>query len=123
MTDPTDPTDPFGAVDTARVAAAHDVSEATLTDALAAVQTAAAAPTVPAVVYDYRQAFRADPLVARHGDAHFLAVPPRVWPEFGATLSLADATLAACRAVHAAAFDALGADPPGGEREPLVLVG
>ena len=123
-----DPTDPFTAADTGRVAAAHDVPETALSDALAAVQTAAAAPTVAAVVYDYRQAFRTDPLVARHGDAHFLAVPPRVWPEFAATLSLSDATLAACRGVHAAAFDALEADAlgsgdAGDDREPLVLVG
>lgn len=122
MTDPTDtvePTDPFAAVDTARVAADHGVSEATLADALAAVQDAAATPTVSALVYDYRQAFQTDPLVARHGDAHYLAVPARVWPEFAATLSLSDETLAACRAAHAVAFRVV--DEPPGDREPLVF--
>ncbi|MEZ3142585.1 hypothetical protein [Halobaculum sp. MBLA0143] len=116
----TDPTDPFAAVDTARVAADHGVAEPTLADALAAVRDAAAAPTVPALVYDYRQAFQTDPLVARHGDTHYLAVPERVWPEFAATLSLSDATLAACRAAHAAAFRVV--EEPPDDHEPLVLV-
>ncbi len=104
------------------VVADDGVDEATLRDALSAVQTAMEPLAVADLVFEYRRAFETDPLVARHGDAYYLAVPPRVWAEFADVLELAEPVVGACRAVHADRFRAVTGTPPDG-RAPLVLVG
>jgi len=112
-----DPAQPFETV-----TADDSVDEARLRDALSAVQTAVEPLTVADIVFEYRQTFATDPLTARHDDAYYLAVPPRVWSEFADVVGLADPVVDACRAVHADRFRAVAGTPPGG-REPLVLVG
>ncbi len=140
---PVDPTAPFAAVDTAAVSQSVDLSPETLTAALARVQESVRGlPSVPDVVYEYRRAFRTDPLVAHHGDAYYLRVPSRVWPEFADAAELSATELDACRTVHEAAFHAVvtehdalarshrgeassssdGETPLADDREPLVLV-
>ncbi len=113
-----DPTRPF---ETVALASVDGVSEPTLRDALAAVQTAMEPLAVADIVFEYRRTFEPDPLVARHGDAYYLAVPPRVWPEFAGVLELAAPVVDACRTVHADCFRAV-VDDPTNDREPLVLV-
>ena len=113
-----DPTRPF---ETVALASVDGVSEPTLRDALAAVQTAMEPLAVADIVFEYRRTFEPDPLVARHGDAYYLAVPPRVWPEFAGVLEFAEPVVDACRTVHADCFRAV-ADDPTDDREPLVLV-
>lgn len=112
-----DPAHPFETV-----AADDGVCEATLRDALSAVQTAMEPLAVADIVFEYRRTFETDPLVARHDDAYYLAVPPRVWSEFADVLELAEPVVDACRAVHADRFRTVAGSPPDG-REPLVLVG
>ncbi|WP_313694616.1 hypothetical protein [Halorarum halobium] len=80
-------------------------------------------PGVTDLVFEYRRSFSHDPLVAREGDVHYLLVPPRVWPEFGAAIDGGDAELAALRALHERAFDAGTDVVDRGDWEPLVLVG
>jgi hypothetical protein len=112
--DPAHPFETVGAVD--------GVCEATLRDALSSLQAAVEPLAVADIVFEYRRTFETDPLVARHGDAYYLAVPPRVWSEFVDVLELAEPVVDACRAVHADRFRAVAGTLPGG-REPLVLVG
>jgi hypothetical protein len=114
-----DPARPFATVSPSDT---DSVDETTLRDALSAVQTVVEPLAVADIVFEYRQTFETDPLTARHGDAYYLAVPPRVWPEFVDVLELPPSVADACRAVHADRFHAVVGTPPD-EREPLVLVG
>jgi hypothetical protein len=109
-----DESDPFAAVDRAAVAADHGLAGSDLDAALARVHEAVADyPGIADLVYEYRRAFRVDPLVARHGDSYYLLVPAHVWPEFADAADLSDAELAACEAVHARAFRASVGDGTG----------
>lgn len=113
---PVDPAAPFAGV-TGR-------APERLAPALAAIQAAVReSPSVADVVYEYRRAFPADPLVERHGDAYYLAVPAHVWPEFASATNLDRETCDDCRRVHAAAFRAVVGEQPAADTDPLVLVG
>lgn len=120
----TDPTAPFDrSFD--RIAASHgftDAELAALVDRM--TERVRSYPGVHDLVYEYRRAFREDPLAARHGDAYYLCVPPRVWPEFADRVGFTDAELAAARRVHREAFEAAVSEPPDGpsDHDPLVLV-
>jgi len=67
----------------ARVAADAGVSEAALREAAASVQSTleASGRSVDGLVYEWRQAFRDDPLVERRPDAWLVRVPDRVWAD------------------------------------------
>lgn len=113
---PVDPAAPFAGV--------TDRAPERLATALAAIQAAVReSPSVADVVYEYRRAFPADPLIERHGDAYYLAVPSHVWPEFATAAELDERTRDDCQRVHAAVFRAVVGEAPAAEREPLVLVG
>jgi len=57
-------------------------------------------PGVDDIVYEWRKAFRTDPLVERRPDRYVLATPAHVWPEFGDHLDLDDDERTALEAVH-----------------------
>ncbi|MUV59509.1 hypothetical protein [Halobacterium sp. CBA1126] len=92
---------PFDDETLARVAADTDVEQAALREAAAAVQsTLSTFPgrTVDGLVYEWRQAVRADPLVERRPDAWVLRVPDHVWVDVrdraGVSEDVVDALLA-----------------------------
>lgn len=129
MVDPTNPFETAHAADERGVVPAdeHELSPATLADALARIgESVRDYPGIHDLVYEYRRAFRFDPLVARHGDAYYCCVPPRVWPEFADAADLSDAERTACLAVHdrivhrVVGSDALDGYPE--DHDPLVLV-
>ncbi len=75
---------PFDDQTVARVAADNDVTEAALREAAASVQAMLAdypGRSIDGLVYEWRQAFRDDPLVERRPDAWILRVPERVWAD------------------------------------------
>lgn len=120
----TDPTAPFAELDLSGVAAAHDLTTDALADALRRVQSSVREyPGVADLVFEYRRAFTVDPLVARHGDAYYLLVPPRVWPEYATAASLSEDERTACRVVHERAFRVVESDTDTADWDPLVLVG
>jgi len=92
----------------AAVAADAAVSEETLRESLVALQSLASdAPgveTVDDLVYEWRRAFREDPLVERTAEAYYLVVPARVWADFANRLGWGAETREAVEAAHAAAF-------------------
>lgn len=118
-----DPAAPFEASFPA-IAADHGLASEELSAALDRLTAAVATyPGVHDLVYEYRRNFRLDPLVARHGPAYYLRVPPRVWAEFADRVELSESELAACRAVHAAVLQATTEpDDHPADHEPLVLV-
>ncbi|AHG05299.1 hypothetical protein HALDL1_10965 [Halobacterium sp. DL1] len=68
----------------AQVASTLGVSESGLASAAASVQAAVddyPGTTVDGLVYEWRQAFREDPLVERTGARWVLRVPERVWED------------------------------------------
>ncbi len=73
---------------------------------------------VDGLVYEWRQSLFEDPLDAQDGDTYYLAVPRRVWADFGRRLDLTEAELAALRGVHDRAFRTERGEPEG---EALVL--
>jgi hypothetical protein len=75
---------PFDDQTVARVAADSDVTEVELREAAESVQATLAdypGRSVDGLVYEWRQAFRDDPLVERRPDAWLLRVPERVWTD------------------------------------------
>ncbi|MFB6269959.1 MAG: hypothetical protein ABEH83_08455 [Halobacterium sp.] len=75
---------PFSDETVSAVAADADVSESALREAAVAVQATLAdypGRTVDGLVYEWRQAFRVDPLIERRPDAWVLRVPERVWAD------------------------------------------
>lgn len=120
----TDPATPFEQ-SFADTAADHGIDTEQLQTALDRVAASVREyPGVHDLVYEYRRAFRYDPLVVRYGDAYYLQVPPRVWPEFVTAAELSTTEATACRAVHARLFDAVVSEPSNypDDYEPLVLV-
>jgi len=73
---------------------------------------------VDGLVYEWRQSLFEDPLDAQDPDTYYLAVPRRVWADFGRRLELSEGELDALRAVHDRTFRAERGAPDG---EPLVL--
>jgi len=57
-------------------------------------------PGVDDIVYEWRNQFHQDPLVHRTESVYVLAIQPHVWDEFGDSLGVTDAELAALRALH-----------------------
>jgi len=104
------------------VAAERDVSADRLDAALAALQDLASdSPGVESVedlVYEWRNAFRDDPLVERTAETYYLTVDERVWRDFASRLDWSDAERDAVEAAHAAAFAAEHDDTAS---RPLVL--
>jgi hypothetical protein len=73
---------------------------------------------VDGLVYEWRQSPFEDPLVEQDATVYYLAVPGRVWRDFGERMGLGADDLAALRAVHDRQYrDAVG-DP---DAEPLIL--
>ncbi|GGL22102.1 hypothetical protein GCM10009037_01820 [Halarchaeum grantii] len=99
---------PVSRATVADVAADTDLSADALRAALGDLQSLASdSPGVASVddlVYEWRTAFRDDPLVERTPDAYHLAVPARVWADFAERLDWSDAERDAVEAVHTAAF-------------------
>jgi hypothetical protein len=117
-----DPERPFETLSLSEFTTA-DSNGTELSDALVRVQsTVREYPGVDDIVYEYRRAFQFDPLVARHGEAYYLLVPPHVWPEYATAADLSEHELAACRRVHDRVFHAVIADAETADYEPLVLV-
>lgn len=116
---------PFASETVERVAAERSIDAAALAAAVRDVQAAAERYVgVDGLVYEWRTAFRADPLVARSETAYVLRVEPRVWAEFADHGGLTDEATGAVKAVHAAtAADCGDADEAdeAGDDEPLVL--
>lgn len=107
------------------VAANRDVSTDLLETELAAFQDLASdSPGVESVedlVYEWRNAFRDDPLVERTSDAYYLAVGERVWRDFAARLDWDAAVREAVQAAHERALEAALGDEVDDERFALVL--
>jgi hypothetical protein len=57
-------------------------------------------PGVDDIVYEWRNYFHRDPLLARAEDAYYLALPDHVWDEFADDLGLGETERAAVVAVH-----------------------
>ncbi|MFC7154890.1 hypothetical protein ACFQPA_05400 [Halomarina halobia] len=91
----------FDAAVVARIADAEDLSVDALWDGLRAVQDAAARHVgIDGLVYEWRTAFREDPLVARTPEAYALLVEPRVWDDFADRCGFDDRIRGAVMAVH-----------------------
>ncbi|WP_435096231.1 hypothetical protein [Halarchaeum sp. P4] len=122
MSEP-NPETPVSRATVEAVAADAPLSVADLSDALGALQSLASdSPGVESVddlVYEWRTAFRDDPLVERTSDAYYLSVSGRVWADFADRLDWSDEERAAAEAAHAAAFTDDQADDV--EDVPLVL--
>lgn len=73
---------------------------------------------VDGLVYEWRQSLFEDPLAEQDATIYYLAVPERVWRDFGERMGLEAGELTALRALHDRQFrDAVG-DP---DAEPLIL--
>lgn len=57
-------------------------------------------PGVDNIVYEWRNHFHRDPLLARTDESYYLALPEHVWDEFADSLGATDRELAALIAVH-----------------------
>jgi len=68
---------------------------------------------VDGLVYEWRQSLFDDPLAVQDTETYYLAVPERVWVDFGERLGFSNAELAALRAVHDRQFRAAHGDPDG----------
>lgn len=99
---------PVSSATVSDVAADADLSADALRAALGELQSLASdSPGVASVddlVYEWRTAFRDDPLVERTPDAYYLAVPARVWADFAERLDWSDAERDAVETAHVAAF-------------------
>lgn len=85
-----------------RVADERPVSHGELADALERLQTTAERHIgVDGLVYDWRNAFEADPVLDRRADAYELVVEPAVWRDFANRCEFDDQLLRAVMAVHA----------------------
>ncbi|NIB99462.1 hypothetical protein [Halobacterium sp. R2-5] len=110
---------PFDDETVAHVAAGSGVATEALREAAEDVQaTIGDYPglTVDGLVYEWRQAFRDDPLVERRPDAWVLSVPERVWVDVCERAEISEETAAALAALYATEVE--------GERDgvPLVLL-
>lgn len=85
----------------AETATDHDLAESKLAD-LARTHQARVRdlPGVDDIVYEWRNHFHLDPLLARTEDAYYLALPTHVWTEFGDDLGSDDAERAALLDLH-----------------------
>ncbi|GGM66027.1 hypothetical protein J2752_000228 [Halarchaeum rubridurum] len=101
------------------VSAARDVSADRLDAALAALQDLASdSPGVESVadlVYEWRNAFRDDPLVERTAEAYYLTVDERVWRDFAERLDWESDVREAVRAAHRRALAAALDEAVGGD--------
>jgi len=85
----------------AAVAADHGVDRDRLTDLVRSHQSNVRdLPGVDDLVYEWRNQFHLDPMLARTDDAYYLALPAHVWDEFGDDLGVDDDERAALIAVH-----------------------
>lgn len=83
------------------VADDHGVSAERLTDLVATHQrNVRDLPGVEDIVYEWRNYFHLDPMVARTEAAYYLALPDHVWEEFVEDLALEDGERAALLALH-----------------------
>lgn len=107
----------------AAAAADRQVTVAALEGALADLQGLVAGHTevggVDGLVYEWRQAYRHDPLLERTPDRYYLAVAVRVWTDFEQRLEFEEPTAAAVREVHARATRRAVGSPERGA--PMVL--
>ncbi|MCG1003040.1 MULTISPECIES: hypothetical protein [Halobacterium] len=104
-----------------RVATDSGVTETALREAAASVQaTLAGHPglTVDGLVYEWRQAFRDDPLVERRPDAWILRVPERVWADVRDRAAVPENVEDALTALHATEVNG----EQSSERDGVVLV-
>jgi len=91
----------FGVDVVEEVAADHDLSSDRLADVARAHQsTVRDAPGVDTLVYEWRNYFHLDPMLAHTDDAYYLAVPDHVWEEFAGGIDADDGELRALRALH-----------------------
>lgn len=91
----------FGADVVDEVAAAHGLPADRLADVARTHQsTVRDAPGVDNLVYEWRNYFHLDPMLARTDDAYYLAVPDHVWEEFAGEVDADDDELEALRALH-----------------------
>jgi hypothetical protein len=94
---------PFSEADVHSVADAVGVDSAALREAASSVQSTLGdypGRTVDGLVYEWRQAFRHDPLVERTPDAWVLRVPERVWADVRERAGVDDAVVHALLALH-----------------------
>ncbi|MCD2204480.1 hypothetical protein [Halobacterium sp. KA-6] len=99
---------PFDDETVARVAADSGVTETALRDAAESVQATLAdypGRSVDGLVYEWRQAFRDDPLVERRPDAWILRVPERVWVDVRERADVPDDVQNALVALYATETD------------------
>lgn len=99
---------PFDDQTVARVAADNDVTETELREAAASVQAMLAdypGRSIDGLVYEWRQAFRDDPLDERRPDAWILQVPERVWTDVRERADVPDDVVAALVALYATETD------------------
>jgi len=96
-----DELDAFDADCIAAVADDHDIDVDRLT-ALARTHQANVRdlPGVDDIVYEWRNQFHLDPLLARTTEAYYLALPAHVWDEFAESLGINDTERAALVALH-----------------------
>lgn len=99
---------PFDDETVARVAADSGVSEAALRGAAGDVQATLEdypGRSVDGLVYEWRQAFRDDPLLERRPDAWMLNVPERVWVDVRERANVSEELADALAALHATEAD------------------
>lgn len=116
---------PFERDTVSRVASTVGVREADLAEAAASLQAAVddyPGRTVDGLVYEWRQAFREDPLVERTQSRWVLRVPERVWRDLCERAGVRDDLRSALTALHgAAARDVEFEEASEEERVTLVL--
>lgn len=111
---------PFSDDAVAAIAADAGVSETALRAAAVDVQAALAeypGRTLDGLVYEWRQAFRRDPLVERTPDAWVLRVPERAWADVRERAGVDDDVADALEALHGT-----GAAADGERQDGVVLV-
>ena len=90
----------------AAVAADHGVDRDRLTDLVRSHQSNVRdLPGVDDLVYEWRNQFHLDPMLARTDDAYYLALPAHVWDEFLDALGVEGDRADALRAAHRVQFD------------------
>jgi len=96
-----DELDAFDADLVAAVAEEHDVDRDRLTTLARTHQSNVRdLPGVDDIVYEWRNQFHLDPLLARTTATYYLALPAHVWDEFAESLGATDAERAALVALH-----------------------
>jgi hypothetical protein len=82
-------------------AADHDLSPDRLAEVVRAHQdNVRELPGVDDIVYEWRNYFHLDPMLARTEEAYYLALPDHVWDEFAEDLALDDDERVGLLAVH-----------------------